>query len=410
MERLVYTYTLLKSLYDLGEDYIDSFWPFAIKVVPTDGKFVDLNFIQRSLKGIFGLEAPLNSIGFILNRAQKRGYIEQKEKKYKLTEAGLKYLDTFETDKDVERRLNSLFDDIKQFLSESGVPITTDQIHDTLFSLVYKNTDVLMEFFIPSTKISGQLVIPKVSSFDKCLIEYIETAEQRKPEHYKALQDIVFGSIISTVLSSEEPSAMIEITKRKFKHCQAFLDTNFIFSILGLHTPEFNDPAKELFELLKKWGLELKVFSFTVDEICNVINGYPGQAYRYPTSIRVDTFYSSLKSKGWTKTKTKEFITNIEGTLSTSGIQIEWVRDVDLKNYKLPSDELRNVIGKYKPDQDLFYQNHDLAAIEKIKELRRRPVRKIEDSGVLFLTSDKRLSRFNFIEMGHRESVTLPHY
>ncbi len=184
------------------------------------------------------------------------------------------------------------------------------------------------------------------------------------------------------------------------------MDTNFVLSLLRLRSPEFNDPAKELFDLLKKYGFDLKVFSFTVNEICRVISGYLREGYRYPTTVGVDTLYSSLARKGWKKMDAREFITRIEKILHDEGMRIEWVTDVDLKTY--PADEeLRNRMKNYKPLQDLFHQNHDLASIDKIKYLRGRPVRKIEDARQFFLTSDVRLSRFNFLEMGHKDNGTL---
>ena len=33
VNKLIYTYALIRSLYDQGDDYIDSFWPFAIQVL-----------------------------------------------------------------------------------------------------------------------------------------------------------------------------------------------------------------------------------------------------------------------------------------------------------------------------------------------------------------------------------------
>jgi len=62
---------------------------------------------------------------------------------------------------------------------------------------------------------------------------------------------------------------------------------------------------------------------------------------------------------------------------------------------------------KYKPLQVIFSQNHDLAAIEKIKQLRGHSARNIESAKALFLTSDKALSRFNLVEMGHKEDGTV---
>jgi len=405
MERLIYTYALIKSLYDQGEDYIDSFWPFAIKLLPVD-RFVDMGSIQRNLKEKFDLEMPLHVLGTVLNRAKRRDYIEQKKEQYKLTEKGLGYLDALESDKEVDRRINALLEDMGQFFNKRNVSLSLAQIHDLLLPFLRKNIEPLIKFINPSATPS-ELLIPKLEGNENLLIDYIKDAEQQKPENYKILQDMVLGSIISVVLYAEEPSEMTEISTREFKHCQVFLDTNFVFFILDLYTPEFNEPAKELFNLLEKYGFDLKVFDFTVNEICRVIGRYPAEAYRYPTTVRVDTLYSSLKRKGWTKTDAIGFIVNVEDSLYKKGIKIEWKTDVGLENYNPINEELRNLMRKYKPLQDLFHQNHDLAAIEKIKELRGKPARKIEDSKVFFLTSDGKLSKFNFVEMEHKENGTV---
>lgn len=409
LSNLVYTYALIKALCDQGEDYIDSFWPFAIRVLPRDRKFADLNTIQKGMKDNFDLEIPLYTLKAILNRAKAKNYIEQEKTRYGLTQIGLQYLDSFETDREVERRLNALFDDVRQYLDERlDTSTSVDQIRETLVSLLCKNIEPLIEFFTPSSiSIEPAISINATTSFKKHLIAYIETAEKRKPEHYKTIQDMFFGAIISTVLSSKDASRITEIRTRKLKHCRIFLDTNFTFFVLGLHTPEFNEPAKELFNLLKEeHKFELRVFSFTVAEICQVINRYPEEEHRYPTTMMVDTLYSSLKRKGWTKTDAREFVTNIENTLSNLGVQVAWENEIDLNNYDPPHRELRSLIAKYKV-QGLIYQNHDLAAIEKIKELRGHPVRNIESAKTLFLTSDKGLSRFNLVEMGHREDHTV---
>lgn len=403
MKRLIYTYALIRSLSEQGEDYIDSFWPFVIKVLPPN-KFVNGETIQRNLKEKFDIEMPLHVLRTVLNRAKRRGYVEQKEKQYKLTKSGLEYLDKLETDREVERRITALLEDMDQFFKEYGIPLTLDQIRDLLLSFLQKNIAPLIEFINPSA--STELSTSKRNGYEEILIKYIKSAEQQKPEYYRTLQDMVLGSIISVVLYAEEPSEMTEISTRRFKHCQVFLDTNYLFFLLDLYEPEFNEPAKELFDLLKRHKFDIKVFDFTVDEICRVIGGYPMEAYRYPITVRVDTLYSSLKRKGWTKIDAQEFIMNIENILDKKGIKIERT-GVNLKTYNPADEELRNLMRKYKPFQDLFHQNHDIAAIEKIKELRGKTARKIEDSKAFFLTSDVRLSRFNFIEMGHKDNGTV---
>lgn len=406
MEKLIYTYALAKSLFDQGEDYIDAFWPFVIKTLPAD-RFMDSGSIQGRLREKFNLEVPLYILGTVVTRAKKKGYVERQEKQYKLTKKGLEYLDKLETDKGVERRINALFKDIEQFFTQKECFYRSNQIPNLLLSFLHKNIRPIIEFINPSAS-QSEFVVSKFGGNEGTLIEYIKYAEQQNPEHYGTLQDMILGSIISVVLYAEEPSKITEIITRKFKHCQVFFDTNFVFFILDLYNPEFNEPAKELFNLLEKYGFDLKVFDFTVNEICRVIGGYPREAYRYPTTVCVDTLYGSLKRKGWTKTDAREFIVNIEGILSEKRIQIEWeTKEINLKAYTPTNEELRNTIEKYKPLQSIVAQNHDLAAIEKIKEFRERPVRNIEDSKGFFLTSDGRLSRFNFIEMGHKENGTV---
>ncbi len=407
MNRSIYTYALIKALYDQEQDYIDSFRSFTIKVIPTD-KFVDLVYIQKNLKTQFALEIPLHVLSTILKRAEREDYLEQKNelKHYKLKEKGLKYLDILETEKEVERRINSLLENIKQFFEKNGLSLNIDKIHNLLISFFQKNIENLIEFINPSIS-AGELSISSPDSYENILVKYIVTAEQEKPEHYKILQEMIMGSIISVVLYAKEPSDIEVIRSKKFKHCQVFLDTNFVFSILNFRDRESSESAKELLRLLKKLEFRLNVFSFTVDEICRVIGRYPKMLNRYPTSIGVDTIYSNLKIKGWKETDAKDFIVNIETILREKGVKIKWVADIDLNNYEPKNADYIDIIRQYKPLQDAFNRNHDLAAIEEIKTLRKIPLRKIEDAKAIFLTEDDGLSKFNFVELAHKTNGTV---
>lgn len=406
MSNHIYTYALIKSLYDQGEDYLDSFWPFAVKVLPTNRSFIELNNIQKNIKDKYDLDIPLHTLKSILNRAKSNNYVEFKDKLCNLTECGLKYLDDLETDNDVERRLNSLFHDVESFLNRHEIFISFQSIPDEIFSFLNKNALYFKNFFNHSSGLDQQ-DISNITDFDKYFINYIEEAENKKIEHYKTLQDVVFGSIISTIINSKEYSNIREIKSKKFKHCKIFLDSNIIFSILDLGNQEFTKPALELLDLLKKYKFEIKVFSFTVDEICRVIRGYTRDVHMYPISIKIDTLYSRLRQKKWTKSNAIEFVTNIESTLSKNGIEIELVNDIDIKNYNPKDKNIKDIVAKHKPLAMSSSINHDTAAIEMIKKLRRGSIRAIEASEALFLTSDKILSKCNFLEMGHDENGTI---
>lgn len=410
MSSPIYTYALIKALYDERRDYIDSFWPFAVRAIPL-GKSVNIGAVQNNLRGVFNLEVPLHVLQLILIRAEKGNYIESEvnrttgAKKYKLTDAGRDYSAKLETDKEVDRRINALLQSMKGFFESKGLRLSFDQIRESLLNFLHTNIDYLVEWINPSVKFNSS-VSPQTEHLDKYLLEYIESADQREPDNYRTLENMVMGSIISALLYVEKPDDITNIRATRFGKCRFFLDTNFVFSVLDLHVKEFNDPAKELLNLLKKHGFNLIVFSFTLDEMSRVLNSYQTEYHRYPTNVYVNTLHSALKRKGWTKTDVREFIINLERTLREHGIFIKWVKGINLRDYK-PEEILATAIRKYKPDQSTFNRNHDLVAIAKIAKLRGKAIRRIEDAKAIFLTSDIRLSRFNLDEMEHRENGTV---
>ena len=409
MKKSIYTYALIKSLYDQGQDYVDSFWPFAVKIFPTDKKPLYLDSIQKNIGDNFSLIIPLHTLRTILNRAKGKGYLIKniKRKSYKLTEKGVEYKDKFENDIDVNRRINSLFNDIQQYEQLKGVVLNIKEINKQFILFIFKNIGPLIERFDPSST-NNEIENVGLNKFEKNLINYFKIIDNERPEHYKTFQDIVLGAIISTIISSNSDNELIDIKVRKFRKCQVFLDTNFIFSIMDLVTPEFYLPAKELFALLKKFKLDIKVFNFTINETCRVIGGYAKNQYMYPTSMKINTLYSDLKRKGWKRIDAQNFIMNIESNLNDLGIKIQQLdKDIDLKNYIPQSEKFSEYLLRYKPNQSPISRNHDLAAIEAIRNIRKKSVRKIENSIAFFLTSDNKLSRCNFREMGHKENGTV---
>lgn len=404
MNRLIYTYSLVKTLYEQGKDYIDSFWPFVLKVMPRDKTTLNLPAIQKGIRDNFGLDIPQYSLKTIMTRGKRKGYLIQKRGRFWLTAEGDKYLDALEPESAVERRINELLEDIRNYLNEQlGLSLSLNETYDIVLSFMYGNIDSLLEFCNPDSSIIRLgLSRRSDSKYDSVLVSYFQIAEQRKAGHYQTLTDIVYGSVISTVASNRD---MARINK-KFAHTKIFLDSNYLFSILELHFPEFSKPAKELLDLLKLYKFELEVFDFTIDEMVRVLTAYSREQHLFVPDVRVDSIFSNLKNRRLTTEDVREFITKIEDKIWELGVKIE-PTSVELGNYKPQKDEYRAKLSYYKPDQGLYAQNHDLAAIEKIKEIRKAPKREIESSRALFLTSDLGLCRFDFFEMGHREKATV---
>jgi len=409
MSKLIYTYALIKAFYDQGKDFIDAFWPFAIKIIPFDD-FVFINEIKSNLNRQFSLNIPLHVLEVILTRAKRKKFLVQEKisgrKRYKLTKEGVEYINKLESEREVERRINSFLADVKDFFKNKGIVISVDRLYSLMLSIIHNNLDLFVEFI--NLNDGKNFSLQKFSKLEeRTFIEYLMIAENSKPEYYNTFKELVFGSIISVVLNARESFDINTIGKRKFKKLHVYLDTNFIFSIFDFHAKELNEPAKELLELLRRFKFKLMVFDFTINEICRVLSLFSQKYQEYPKDLRINSVYNNLLRKGWKISDVQEFIANIENELTKFGINIMRTNIINLEKYQPQEEKLRDIISKYKPAQDLFHQNHDLAVIEEIRKIRKKPIREIEKANAIFLTSDLRLSRFNFYEMGHKDNGTI---
>jgi len=404
MTKLIYTYSLVKTLYEQGKDYIDSFWPFILKILKKNNTQPNLDSIQEKVKDSFGLDIPLHSLKVIITRAKRKNFIIQEKNQFILTKDGDKYLDNLEPEPEVERRINELIEDIKTYLNKQlKLSITSDKTKETFLAFVYDNIESLIQFFNPESSIIRLDIQRQLNDrYNSVLVDYIEISKQRKPGLYNTLADVIYGAVISTVASNRN----IAEIKKKISSTQVFLDSNYLFSILEFHAPNFNKPAKELLLLLKTYKFELRVFDFTIDEMIRVLNNYSKEHHLYIKNVHVKSIYSILKNNGFTTEDVREFIAKIESKLWQLGIKIETTA-INLDDYKPEKDKYRSQIYHYKPSQNVRAQNHDLAAIDRIKVIRGKLRREIESSKAFFLTSDIRLSKFNFEVMKHRENASV---
>jgi len=400
----IYNYALIKSLFDEGQSYIDSFLFFVINVLELD-LTLDLESIRERLKQEYMIEMPLHVLYAVLKRIKRKGYAIRQDNDFKLTDNGQNFLNTFETDKAVDRRINALLVDIGEFFGNNNVSISSDQIRDLLNELLNSSIGPLFEFVNPSAK--SELTIQNTEEYQNLLLDYIRLAEKQKPGHYNTIRDMVLGSMISAILYTTEFSEIDELTRSKFRQCEAYLDTNYVLSILGMDEQETNEAAKELLDLLKNFGFKLHVFDFTINEISRLLGHYIQEEHRYPATVNINGICSRLKRNGWSKSDVVLLISKLDGNLEEIGIKTRWLTGVNLQNYEPRDNTLRSRIRQYKPDQSLQSQNHDLAAIEQIQQYRARTFRRLEHCKAIFLTSDTRLNRFNYIEMGHRTNRTM---
>lgn len=395
---------MIRALFEQGKDYIDSFWPFLVKILPSDGKALLITEIQNNIKSQFSLLIPLHCLNTIITRAHRQKYVCLQNKSVWLTKKGMEYQSNLELDRDVERRINDLLEDVKKYLFKQSINLSTDEISIILYDFIAENIELSESFLHPDeTFLSDSFKSSGKKKFDQYIYRYLINIEKSKPNFYRTLQDIVCGSIISLILRD----SLISNPDKKFGSITLFFDSNFILSLLGFDDLITSQLSTELLGLIKKEkGFKLKVFDFTVKEISLLLRTYLQEGDKYLQVIDVNSLFSRLKSRGWTQVSVIEFISHIEEEINQIGIDIQPTL-VRLKEYDPERSEDRTKISIYKPEQSPVSQNHDLAAITTTKNTRGHPIRQIENAISFFVTSDIKLFHYNLIEWGHSSDNTV---
>lgn len=404
--RAFYVYAIATSLAREGSDYLDCFWPLAVSSVAraSDGS---LSSIQRTASTLYSLDIPQHVLATLLRRAAKRGYIELTGDEYSLTDKGTRFVSSNLSEDDVQRRENALVDDIQLFATQQHVPVTRGLTKDLILGFLRKNLDTVLPYLRPGVHVEGNETAEAWGTEERLFMSYLHEADRAKPDQFRFVQDLVVGSLLTTLLTTPDAADVESHSKSKFRDCTIYLDSNVALSMLGLKTSEFATPAVELLSMLKQAGLHLRVFSFTISEICRLLGVYSGVYHRYVNSIPVDDIYSGLKSMGWTPEKVRSFVVHIDEHLKDIGVEVENVPTVHLDSYISSRPELAEELLKVKWNSDSLAINHDLAAIDLVL-LKRNGFRlRLETCGSLFLSSDMKLAKFNQEHYEHQGNSTL---
>ena len=401
MEQALVTYSLIRALYDEGRDYIDSFWPFAIQVLPLDKSLMSPQMVADRVAEEFSLSIPVHTVRTLLQRAKQRGrYVLRRNGAYALTNDGLSYVQKMETRRSVERRLSAFIEAASEYLAKKHAAFVDRTYTQKLIEQVVERSNEIFDFAVERPE------EVKRSSFmgdEAAVLSFFSHVESADPEQFNTLRDLILGSTLAGLLRRRH----ISDATRRFKPATLYLDTNFILSVFGLRFPIQCRPALELIQLLNENPrFTLHVLDFTLEEIFVLLRGFAREEKKYPAGIKIDSLYASMKYNKWTTSRVTEFISRIEEELEAFGINV-LTTGIRLEDTPLPDPNVVNRYTEYKPEQSRRGRAHDLQAIDMVGKLRKFKARRVEDAGVFFLTEDARLSNYAFIELGHKKHETI---
>ena len=158
---------------------------------------------------------------------------------------------------------------------------------------------------------------------DSALLEYIDA--------------YITGCAFEELLTFDVPT-------RQYKNCKAkvYLDTGFIFALLGIESKNRAESFEELLHDMIHLGMEPYIFEHTYSEISGIIDaasnwiGNP----EYDPSIASEATYFFI-SNGWSRQKVDEFLSDLRRTL---------VEDYQIKIDKTPYPHVEDIRTKHQED------------------------------------------------------------
>jgi hypothetical protein len=414
----IYSYSLLSAIYTKydNDTLADCFIPLLLSLFP-DNDWCEVVHIKRTLDDFCFIDEL--TVEHILERAVAKGLIIKNQNgiTYKLkTEVILHYVDD---ERAVKKRIKDLTNYIEEWNRENGFRSTQKPI-EVIFSTV-KELELTLAVVDPTEPINHKIL--KIENTNvKMLFNCLKDAINHNAVHVQTFKEIVQGLLIKNAL---EWTDLTHVTLHKFRECKVFLDTNIIFSLLGLHGLSFQEQTENLLHNLKFFDFKPMVLDFTLRQIKGFLRNYsPDKVAGIKTeNLKIPDAYNTLKIKLKGKTNIKESIEDyckqIENKLKELEIAI-FKSDIKFTSNRPPEDpRLAKMFDDYGIDfakrkyhygvgSNKFGKQHDLGAIVIVQQERKDQLIKIADPKAFFLTADRKLALFNHLDMKKPKEEFLP--
>lgn len=367
------TYSFLAYHNNNNKDIMRVFIPLIkksfLKFENKNGKFYgDLTQVKRTIKKEFKLDIPITMLKRIVELvAEDYPSIHlYSDNNIKLTEQIVFEYDSILAAKAGEiERINK---DYNNFLDSEGIEEAPE-----ILDFIENNKNIFCEL------ING-------NNCRDCKEEYTPVARyinqiKKDKDKFKIIEEIYLGSIISCYISTDISDQKLD------KKIKLVLDTNFIVSLMGLHSEESNITCKQLYDIANVFGFEFIVLDITLAETKHLLFKKAYDLGEIKQGIFVeDDFLSTCLKKDINKTdlqrKARKLRTILEAEFSLKIIEID--------------DKFKNEARRTKLYKELRKRNfnregaeHDAVAILYTKKLRNEKVEKFEQANAWFLQDQR---------------------
>ena len=371
MNRQLATFSLLSTQWQkYNKSYLDNFVPlFSTLLLESSIKnfeqkdYVDL---AQNFKEMFELTLPPYLISSLVAKLLNLNIVTKEREKFivnpkKIIERG------FDVKKEIDsckNKQNVVFEDFVKFCAETyQKSITLTDANRIILSFI-KESD--LDIILDEVNVTS-------SSEEMFLIgKYVSCLFDKKSDLYKDFVDFAMGSIAFNAMYL----APIDSEKESLKKCVFFLDSSFIFPLLGIDSVQREEIIKLIIKEIYSKGGTVRIYQHTFDEIVEILQ----TAIRYIESPYYDPrlankALSYLRQEGFTASRVELILASLKDILTKNKITVE---------YKVPNKRLGI-------DEDALYKEiTNNLSVRQYDSVDKYAERTIRDINSIIYTYEKR--------------------
>ena len=396
---LISTAVLTAIWDDSHKDNIELVIPFVIDIIHNKyevNQIIDEEYILEQLKKKYCFNKfPHAVLKTVLNRIKKKGILKVKNKKYSLEkeikEEALKFEEKLgkaknDTSKVIEAITTYLREEMNENITSSDSEIFLGNFIATYGYNAYENIN------------SVKAINRKTDVTNYLIGEFICRESKLESDNFKLILRIIEGYMIANAIYLQIDND----NKASLKKLNCYLDTPLLLRILGYKTDEENESAKELYDLLTKYGATLNCFSHTFDEIHNILAYYKNNINKNK-ELTLEYF----DKEGYTEGQVEMAISVLENKFKDMKINIveppEYTEDkyknvIDVASLENKLTEHKKTIGNHLNPNSI---SNDVKSVCAINMLRNgRKFTKIENCTHIFVTP------YQYLKIATKEVMT----
>jgi len=378
-------------------DYIENFIPFIATLIGKKNyKTIAVEDIVSDFQNEFGLAIPYHPMQSILIRAKRRGLIQKSGNKFFPIMDNVRNHEFSSEAQHQMRQQEKVINEIRVFAEKCyNYEMTEENVEHSLIAFL-KDYDLEILF---ASEDKGLLPEVKASKKDRFIInKYISTVYEAEPALFGFIVDIAIGNLMANSLFYRDFSRFVG----KLKNVCFYLDTPFIFRLIGLEGEQRASVYGEFIKTLHDEGACIMLFRHTYEESYEILE----DCLNWVDNVSYDPSRASavlryFVENNYTKIDVQRYINRIDTILSSNYIDdsniVEKPDKQKFAGYNENEAKIQElIVDVYKDSNPLFNEHEkattlrrDVDSITSIYILRKgkRP-RHLKDVGHIFMTTN----------------------